>query len=498
MEAEAALNHHPEWSGLYEDGSLDLFNRQTPNPSQIAFCGLSTKNVMWGGAVRNGKTWALCRRLFALAWMHPNNFIVLGRWHKEHLLDSTLKTFMDCFPPNAYPIEYTGGIETDACRFQNGSIIKFVPLSDRKRWPGQEFGAFGIDQAEQCERKTWTDLSRRLCLMRVPVSSHFGLGVANFDGNWDWARDMFINKIGIDQDAHHLYEYMTSPADENDHNIPPNYRQEQIATMSPSEADRLMRGIDVLTVGRVFKKYDDSRHVKAFELETDVPLARFFISYDYGRGHPTAILLGAVDANGRHWIRAEHVEAEMDIPDHEMAVHRLALRTGYPLKRAMYPAGWDIFAKTRDEGRCIADEWSKDFPWYPMRCKIADRIERMSILLNDLPDGSPGLVIHPDCVNLRYEMSRYKYKDDGSGDIAKENEAYRHDTVDALGYFTMAALEPSLPEKAGTSILTSGSYLKMVEHQKRTGRRVGYWVPVKGGVDPAEEYQARRQARRQY
>ena len=164
--------HHPEWSGLFEDGSLDLFGPHTPNPSQILFCNHPAKHVMWGGAVRGGKTWALWWAMVELAWAYPNNLLVVGRWVKDHLYNSTFATFKRLFPATAYPMKcHPNDEEPDEIRFPNGSKILLVPLSDRKRWPGAELGGFGIDQAEQCTRETWTDLARRVCLMSVPVES---------------------------------------------------------------------------------------------------------------------------------------------------------------------------------------------------------------------------------------------------------------------------------------------------------------------------------------
>lgn len=478
-----AIDRHPDWPGLYADGSPDIFNGLTPLKSQMDFLADGTKYFMWGGEVRAGKTVALCWKLFSLAWSWPNNLIVLGRWHKEHLYESTLDTFRRCYPETKYPITYEGGKEPDHIKFPNGSKIMLVPLSDRKRWPGQELGAFGIDQAEQCTRETWTDLSRRLCRMTVPVQSHFGLGVSNFEANWDWARDMFVDKSSIEPDVRDQFGYMTNPHGENDHNIPPNYRNEQGGMLSPMERDRLILGIDHRNIGHVYPAWNEERHVRSFDLQTHVPLARYYVSYDYGREHPTAILLGAVDADGRHWIRAEQYANHTDIPDHEIAVHRLALETGFPLDKALFVAGWDVFAKKHD-GRCIADEWSREFVWTPAPRRVHDRIERVSFLLRDQPDGKPGLVVHPDCVNLRHEMARYKYKDDGSGEVARETEHYRSDAADSLGYFALKAIEPSVPAKAKSSLLTPQSFEKMLAYQRRTGRRMGYWEPTREQPEP--------------
>lgn len=480
------MNRHPKWLGLYEDGSVDIFNGYTPLESQAAFLNVQEKWVCWGGAVREGKTWALCWKLFALAWSYPGNLLVLGRWIKEHLYNSTLATFKRLYPSDKYPITYYPNEETtEEIRFPNKSKILLVPLADRKRWPGAELGGFGIDQLEQCTRETWTDLERRVCLMTVPHESHWGGGVANFEANWDWARDVFVDKIGLTENVKHLYKYLEFEVGQNDKNLPPGYREERIGSMSPLEADRLMRGIDHRKIGKIYKKWDETRHVKMFELD-DLGPCRYVVSYDYGREHPTAILLGAVDRNGRIWILAEHYEREMDVPDHEMAVQRLVSELNFPLSEAMFTAGWDIFS-VKSNGKNIADEWSSAFKWDSAPHgpgAIQTRIERTSNCLADMTDGNPGVYVHPRCVNFRYEIARYKYRDDGSGMPAQQSDTYRTDACDAFGILCEKAMAAPAAAPVKSSILTPDSYKKMLK-LSRPGRRFGYWMPGAGDPDPA-------------
>lgn len=480
------MNRHPKYYGLFEDGSVDIFNGFTPLPSQETFLGVTEKFVCWGGPVRDGKTWGLIWWLYSLAWCYPGNLLVLGRWVKEHLYNSTLATFKRLYPSDRYPITYYPNEEqTEEIRFPNKSKILLVPLADRKRWPGAELGGFGIDQVEQCTRETWTDLERRVCLMTVPEGSHGGRGVANFEANWDWCRDLFVDKIGLTENVKHLYKYVEFDERYNDKNLPANYREERIGSMSPLEADRLMRGIDHRKIGKIYKKWDETRHVKLFELD-DLGPCRYIVSYDYGREHPTAILLGAVDRNGRIWILAEHYEREMDVPEHEMAVQRLVSELNYPLAEASFTAGWDIFS-VKSNGKNIADEWSSAFKWDSAPHgpgAIATRIERTSNCLADMTDGNPGVVVHPRCVNLRYEIARYKYKDDGSGVPARPTETYRDDAVDALGIMCEKAMAAPGEAPAKSSVLTPQSYQRMLK-MSRPGRRFGYWIPVAGEQDPA-------------
>jgi hypothetical protein len=328
--------------------------------------------------------------------------------------------------------------------------------------------------------------------MTVPHESHWGGGVANFEANWDWARDMFVEKIGLAYNVQHLYKYIEFEVGQNDKNLPPGYREERIGSMSPLEADRLMRGIDHRKIGKIYKKWDEARHVKLFELD-DLGECRTIVSYDYGRDHPTAILLGAVDKNGRIWIRAEHYERELDVPEHEMAVQRLVNDLNFPLKGSTFTAGWDIF-NVKSDGTNIASEWSSEFPWGSAPHgpgAVATRIERVSNVLSDMTDGHPGLYVHPDCVNLRYEIARYKYRDDGSGVPARPSETYRDDAVDSCGCLIQAALTPSSEAAPKSSVMTPQSFQKMLK-MSRPGRRVGYWVPVDGAVDPATEWRKRR------
>jgi hypothetical protein len=219
---------------------------------------------------------------------------------------------------------------------------------------------------------------------------------------------------------------------------------------------------------------------------SDLGDVRYIVSYDYGRNHPTAIMLGAVDRNGRIWIRAEHYARDMDVPEHEMAVQRLASEVGFPLDNAIFTAGWDIF-NVKSNGACIANEWSGEFKWSSAPHSpgaIAARIEKTSTALSDKTDGNPGLYVHQDCVNLRYEVARYKYRDDGSGKPSPPTETYRDDAVDSLGILVESAMAPVAQAAPKSSVLTPQSYQKMLK-LSRPGRRFGYWIPVDGEPDPA-------------
>ena len=504
---------------------IDLFNGWIPHASQRKFLESRSRYICFAGQVGPGKTTALCWKAFWLSMNYPRNLGYLGRWVEEHLYDTTLASWKECFPIEKFGniMRYIGG-ETEpkgieiAARDPNNpellswdykSTIKLVPLSKSSRWPGGQLGFFAIDQAEQIpEVKTWTDLMRRLRRKNVPYADQHGFCTANYEANWDWMNELFnehkIENRTMPEEEASKFECIESLPEETDKNFGPGYRKEQMAVLPPLQAKTLIQGINVRTIGRVYKPWNEDVHVRNFEfeeVEKQYGGLSFVMGYDYGmEPDPTAVVFIGVDRQGRCWVRAEHIKTDTTIkddtltgkPGHETLIKDIAARIGFPIERSRFVSGWDSFGK-RHTGLRIVDEWSRMFHWTPANCDNDAGIMRVLTLLTTCPkkmDGDendlPLLIVHKECEQLRYSMSYYKYSEDGSGKPAKKQVPGIKDVQDALRMAVMDAVTPHEPIPVKSSILTVKSYADIIKRNKQ-GRREGFWVPVIGGVDPASE-----------
>jgi len=505
---------------------LDLFNGLEPHPSQKKFLQSHSRFICFGGLVGPGKTSALCWKIFWLCVNYPRNFGFLSRWVEDHLWDTTLENWKELFPLEKYGdiMRYVGGDrqpdgieiaarhpdDPDVLSWDYKSVIKLVPLSNPKRFPGGQIGFYGVDQGEQVpDASTWTDLMRRMRRKNIPWVNQHGLMTANYEANFDWIQEMFIDhKVenrSMPPEEAAKFEFIEADPAETDANFGPAYRKEQLAVLPPLKAKTLIQGINVRTIGRVYKEWNEEVHVKNFEFQQvaeEYGGLNYILAYDYGMSpDPTAVVFIGVDRAGRCWVRAEHVANDLTVkdntlgemkPGHETIVRDIAARIGFPLDRARFTAGWDVFGK-RHTGLRICDEWGRDFPWQPANCDVDAGIMRVNTLLQTCPKrvdseekDIPLLIIHTECEQAKYSFQYYKYADDGSGKPQKKQTPGIKDVADAIRMGVMEAITPRSPAPAKSSVLTAKTYDQIIKARKR-GRKEGFWIPVIGGVDPASE-----------
>ena len=507
---------------------LNLFRGWTPRPTQRRVLECQKRHIMVGGPVGPGKTAGVLWKIYWLCVNFPRNLFLIGRWVEEHLYETTIPSWKELFPEEEFGhvMRYLGGdkepygveiaardpADPEKLSWDAKSEIRFVPLSIAKRLPGGQIGGFLVEQAEQVPTaETWANLARRMRRKCIPWANQHGLGTCNYEENIDWIIEMWIDgKIEnrpLPDEFRANTEFIEAPASETDANFGDQYRREQLAMLPPLKAKMLIEGIMVRNVGRVYKDWNEDIHVQSFEF-SEVAEQRggltFILAYDYGMSpDPTAILFMAVDGQERVWIRAEHVLTDTTVKDdevagkkgHEAIVREIAERIGFPINRASFPSGWDVFGKQHTRLR-IADEWSDDFVWHPANCDVQEGILRVSTLLVTRPKkvdnpeefDLPLLQMHPECENTRYAMASYRYADDGSGKPARKQTPGIKDTADALRYGCLDAVAPHAPKAEKSSILTPKAYDAITRANRKSGRKWAFWVPVTGGVDPAKRF----------
>lgn len=114
----------------------------------------------WGA----GKTLVACLKLLTLLDMFPGNRVFIGRRRWEELKKTTMATFFQICPPEAYARGKRA--DTDKIlRLNNGSEIIWGHMDDPNRETvinGLEINAFLLDQAEEIEEEIFDKLMGRL------------------------------------------------------------------------------------------------------------------------------------------------------------------------------------------------------------------------------------------------------------------------------------------------------------------------------------------------
>jgi hypothetical protein len=158
----------------------------------------------------------------------------------------------------------------------------------------------------------------------------------------------------------------------------------------------------------VFTEYRDSVHSKDFEINPQLPL---FVGIDFGL--TPAAVIGQRYLNGQ--IRIRH-----EITTESMGAKRFGQLLADFLKRR-YPMGM-IEAITGDPAGEQRSQTDEETPYDMLllsgiKAKPAHtndftlRREAVAKHLSDLIDGEPGLIVHPECAQLRRALSgAYRYK----------------------------------------------------------------------------------------
>lgn len=170
----------------------DLINRPS-YPSQFAFHQSNAVELALIGAVGCGKTDALVEKGIMLSWSQPGNEGLIGRQHEEELERTTMRQFFERCPDELI-IDFQKKqklLRMKTTDVAKESVIWFRHVGQSK--PGVDpfknmnLGWAAIDQAEDCQERTWNDLKSRL--RRSAVKHHQLFGIANAAGrNWMWKR----------------------------------------------------------------------------------------------------------------------------------------------------------------------------------------------------------------------------------------------------------------------------------------------------------------------
>ncbi len=207
---------------------MDIINTYEPTPTQKIAHGHAHRYKLFGGAMGGGKSRWLCEEAKELSMQYPGNRGVLCRYHLTDFKNSTLKTLLECFPPELI----VGHNQSEhLITLVNGSEIIYLGMSEEEnvsKLKSMELGWFGIDEASEVSKGHFLLFQSRL-RRRLPSGvfpSYYGLLTSNPEDCW--LKDDFVLQGGGD-------DYIFIPSLPRDNPFLPEDYEAQLRKTYPEE-----------------------------------------------------------------------------------------------------------------------------------------------------------------------------------------------------------------------------------------------------------------------
>lgn len=235
--------------------------------------------VLFGGAIRGGKTMALLALFTLLSRFYPGS-----RWAIVRKDLPTIKTNLypswEKIKPNSFIVTDASDSNQQTVTFKNGSKIIFFPEShstdkDKNRWKGLEVNGVGFEEINECYEASFfkaferagTYIIPNLPVQPIPIV----VGTCNPTNGWVKDRIYTPNKEGTLRKG---WKYIQSRIYDN---IPlltqqPNYLQSLKDNLNHYEYEVFVEGnweVQLKTGGEFLRSFDLQKHIKETRFDRD-------------------------------------------------------------------------------------------------------------------------------------------------------------------------------------------------------------------------------------
>jgi hypothetical protein len=256
-----------------------LFN---PFPKQLEFLeAIFSKKynlILYGGAIRGGKTFAGLGALILLSKIYPKSKWAIVRDSLQTLKRTTIPSFFKICP-QSFIKKYNQ--DTQVVTFSNDSQIIFLGenFADDKelnRFKGLECNGFLFEEINECQQKTFYKAIERAG-SHIIKNQPNPLILATCNPSNGWVKELIYNKWKLN-DLPSNWIYIPSKITDNPF-IPESYL-ESLKSLTPYEYEVFVNGnwdLQERTGAEFYKYFDLGKHVKKIIYNPDLPL---HISWD--------------------------------------------------------------------------------------------------------------------------------------------------------------------------------------------------------------------------
>lgn len=403
-------------------------NLGEPQPKQIEFLEATARYVGYGGARAGGKSWVVRFKSVLMALVHPGiKQMIIRRSYPElnenHIIPLR-KTLVGIAKYND---------KEKSILFDNGSRIKFsycANAGDELQYNGQEWDIVYLDEAQQLSESAFNAI--KATIRGVNEFPKRLYATANPGGiGMTWYRRLFIERdFGKDENPDD-YVFIQALVTDNEALMEsdPDYIK-QLESLPPAQRAAWRYGDWYSYEGRFFSEFRTDIHVVE-----PFPIPKHYRRYralDYGLDM-LAVLWMAVDDIGNEYIYRELHLPNIIAPDAARMIDEMSIYDdGTPEKIESTFAPPDLWSRTKDSGRCIADLFSDGGVRFTKAS--ADRINGWMMVkdhIKPIPslDGegeSSRLKIFRNCTTLIKNLQLLEFDDKRPSDASTEPHEITH------------------------------------------------------------------------
>lgn len=392
-------------------------------PKQLEFIRSTEREVLYSGAVRAGKSKALCVKVAARASVKGAREM-LWRKYLADLKATTLKTLLEgdgAEPPVLPPGTYTHNRADKTIRIKNGGEIVYggIVSGEGKDQRVGSYSATGvnIDEATEFALHEYRMLASRASVPVPGLVNQINM-VSNPGPPSHWIAEMFGLAPHVPACPPNRKVIRTRSHD--NFFLPKDYL-DYLDTTTGLWRKRFVEGLWVGSDGLVYDRWDRQVHV----MERTGPWSRVVVGVDDGYTNPFAALRVCMDGDGRVHIEREVYERGLLMHQKVAAVKRLGEGAESVVAD---PSAADLIAEIRNAGIGVVGANNEVFDGI---VKVQGRLEVQG-------DGRPRLTVDPSCHNFIREIETYEWKSNRKSGTMKDEPLKENDhTQDACRYAVM-------------------------------------------------------------
>lgn len=418
---------------------------EQPNEKQRLFFTAENRFIAYGGARGGGKSWAVRKKAWLLAFNYPGiKLLLLRRTYPELRENHIIPLMAELKGAAAYR-------ETDkSFTFQNGSRLKFGYCdneSDLLQYQGNEYDVIFIDEATQIPEQWFSVL--KACVRganqfpkRIYLTCNPG-GVGHA-----WVKRLFIDRRYTESENPDDYLFIPAKVYDNTALMKENAGYVEMLESLPGDLRRAwLEGDWNLFAGQYFTEWREEIHVvEPFSVPAHW---RRYFTMDYGLDMLAGYWI-ALNEEGKAYVYREVYQSGLIMSD---AARLIRSMTEEPVYAWYAPP--DLWNRRQDTGRSVADVFAEcGIPLVKAQNHRAQGWLGLKEWLKPVPDGAGGqtanLRVFRSCANLIRCIPALLFDQRNPDDVSTEPHEYTHGP-DAIRYFVagrpVPAFKPLEPDE---------------------------------------------------
>jgi len=402
--------------------------------------------VVFGGAIRGGKTWWLLITLSSLALMYPRSRWVIIRKTLPDLKRTTFPSFQSILFEGLQGQVLNWNKDTNVVTFKNGSELIFMTESygedkDLNRFRGLEINGAGLDEVNELQEVTFYKVQERIGSWNQSIGSPPIVCLATCNPANNWVKDIIYTRYR-EGTLPERWSYISSKITDNPY-LSPEYL-ESLKELPPVQYQRFVEGDWDVTedVANPFLyEWSDAKHIDdSITLNVHTPV---YICCDFNINPLCAVVIqeAGKGANVLEEIRIEKGSVEalcdrieaMNIPSGLIRITGDSMGAGGSVYNRDNASAYTLIKKRLrlSDGQLIIPANPKH---KNSRVDCNAALKKLNIKVNSVK--CKGLVF--DCKQVQC---------DSEGGIIKTNRnnlSQRADYLDCFRYFVNAILKKHL------------------------------------------------------